>query len=231
MAVLMKKNNQLVPVGYSIKYVEQPPNKFNQLITKTIATVTAEDMAGATNIPMNFFQSCHYLASIVIPNTVTRIEIQAFQGCDSLTSITIPNSVTLINNNAFHNCAALTSFAIPDSVTSLGSYVFQNCFALQSVTIGTGITKIPYAFFMGCVRLSTITVPANVTRIEGEAFSICSSLTGITIEATTPPTLDNVNAFNSTNNCPIYVPASSLSDYQSASNWSSLSSRLQAIPS
>jgi len=42
--------------------------------------------------------------------------------------------------------------------------------------------------------------------------------------------LANVNAFNSTNDCPIYVPSESVEVYKAADNWSSLSSRIQAIP-
>jgi hypothetical protein len=37
------------------------------------------------------------------------------------------------------------------------------------------------------------------------------------------------SAFGSTNNCPIYVPSGSVSNYKSATNWSSYSSRIQAI--
>jgi hypothetical protein len=49
----------------------------------------------------------------------------------------------------------------------------------------------------------------------------------MTIRATTPPALGE-DPFLSTNNCPIYVPAASLTDYQTA--WSSYASRIQAIP-
>ena len=41
---------------------------------------------------------------------------------------------------------------------------------------------------------------------------------------------ENSNAFDNTNNCPIYVPAESVSAYQSAPNWSTHASRIQAIP-
>jgi hypothetical protein len=42
--------------------------------------------------------------------------------------------------------------------------------------------------------------------------------------------LGNSNAFDNTNNCPIYVPSASVEAYKAATNWSSLSSRIQAIP-
>jgi len=37
------------------------------------------------------------------------------------------------------------------------------------------------------------------------------------------------SAFDSTNNCQIYVPAASVDAYKAATNWSSYASRIQAI--
>ena len=137
-------------------------NKFKSLVDRSITTVTADDLAGATSIGA-----------------------YAFDGCTRLTSITIPDSVRIIGGSAFYYCYSLTSLTIPDSVTSIGGYAFYNC----------------------------------------------NNIGSITIMATTPPTLTNSNAFDSTNNCPIYVPAASVSAYKNATNWTSLASRIQAIPS
>jgi hypothetical protein len=59
---------------------------------------------------------------------------------------------------------------------------------------------------------------------------MCSGLTSIIVNATTPPKLSNSNAFNNTNDCPIYVPSGSVNTYKSASGWSTYASRIQAIP-
>ena len=68
----------------------------------------------------------------------------------------------------------------------------------------------------------------GVTSIVSNAFSGCSSLTSLTILATTPPTL-GFDAFNSTNDCPIYVPAASVEAYKNASNWIEYADRIFAI--
>ena len=73
------------------------------------------------------FGTCSGLASIEIPNSVTKIGDEAFIGCSSLTSIEIPNSVTSIGNNAFEGCSGLTSIEIPNSVTSIESNAFYGC--------------------------------------------------------------------------------------------------------
>ena len=124
----------------------------------------------------------------------------------NLVSVEIGDCVTRINDSVFYRCSSLTSVTIPDSVTSIGQSAFHNCSSLTSVTI-----------------------PNSVTTIGNRAFNSCNSLTSITINATTPPTLGQ-SVFSATNNCPIYVPTSSLSAYQSTSGWSAYASRLLAIP-
>ena len=102
---------------------------------------------------------------------------------------------------------------------------------ITSINIPSGTTTIgDYAFYY-CTGLTNVTIPDSVTSIGNNAFVGCSGLTSITVEATTPPTLVNANAFNNTNNCPIYVPAESVDAYKTTGNWVSLASRIQAIPS
>ena len=92
------------------------------------------------------------------------------------------------------------------------------------------VTNIDYLSFYQCMKLTNIIIGSNVTDIGYQAFQYCSSLTSITIKANTPPTLQNINALSSTNNCPIYVPIGSVDTYKVASGWSTYASRIQAIP-
>ena len=145
----------------------------------------------------------------IAPNTITSIGGAAFNGCTSLTSVSIPNGITSIGNGAFAGCTSLTSITIPNSVTTIGYNAFSTCTSLTSVTIGNSVTSI-----------------ANV------AFGFCSALTSVTVQATTPPALSSSSsAFVNTNNCPIYVPSTSVETYKAASGWSDYASRIQAIPS
>ena len=166
----------------------------------------------------------------VIPDSVTSIGANAFYGCSGITSIDIPDSVTLIDIYAFAYCSGLTSIDIPGSVTSIGNYTFSNCSSLTSIDIPSGVTSIGQYTFYQCSSLTSITIPDGVTSIGNGAFNSCSGLTSITVNATTPPTLGNAYAFTNTNNCPIYVPASSVETYKSASGWSTYADRIQAIP-
>ena len=156
------------------------------------------------NAPL--FYTLATVKRVVIPNTFTSIGHNAFNASVGLTNIVIPNSVISIGNTALSQCSSLTSVIIPNSVTSIGNAALGQCSSLTSATIGNGVTS-----------------------IGGGAFDGCKNLRSITIEATTPPTLADNNAFNYTNDCPIYVPSASVEAYKAATNWSNYASRIQAI--
>lgn len=98
-------------------------------------------------------------------------------------------------------------------------------------TIPSGTTKIRNFAFENCRNLTSVTIPETVEVIGGLSFGWCTSLTSITCLATVPPTLDDsiypVDPFSQTNNCPIYVPAASVTAYQTA--WPQYASRIQAL--
>ena len=184
--------------------------------------------SGVTSISGSAFSQCSSLTNVVLPNSVTSIGTFVFNACSGLTSINIPSGITSISDGAFNGCSSLTSITIPDSATSIGFQAFGDCSSLESVDIPSGVTSIGNYGFGGCSSLTSITIPNNVTSIDHNAFWGCRGFTSVTCLATTPPTLAT-NVFYDTNNCPIYVPADSLSAYQSASGWSDYASRLQAI--
>lgn len=119
---------------------------------------------------------------------------------------------------------------IGDCVTSIGEYAFSGCSNLNRIYIPYGVKTIARYAFYGCEALASVTIPSGVTSIGQSAFQGCTALTSVTVNATTPPYL-GYNAFYSTKNYPIYVPAESVDAYKAASNWSSYASRIQAIPS
>ena len=162
-----------------------------------------------------------------IPNSVTNIGDLAFSGCSGLASVTIGNSVTSIGSVAFSGCSGLTSVTIPNSVTSIGKQAFYECSSLTSVTIPNSVTSIGYGAFYYCSGLTSVTIPNSVTRIGYDAFRSCSGLTSVTNFANTPQEIgryvfDNVDKAT----CVLYVPAGSISAYQSADQWKDFSNIL-----
>ena len=173
------------------------------------------------------FSASTNLTAVTIPDTVTIMGYELFKGCTSLTNISIPSGVTKIDTNMFEGCSALTTVSIPGA-RSIESDVFWNCSSLQDITIPSGVTKIGTTAFRGCASLTSIVIPSSVASIGYGAFSYCGSLASITVESLTPPTLGS-NAFFNSNNCQIYVPASSVETYKTASGWSDYADRIQAI--
>lgn len=138
--------------------------------------------------------------------------------------------VSGINTQVFMEAPRLTTFVISNTVTKIYDRAFGWCERLNSITFGNSVSRIYPQAFAGCTALTSITLPSSVIQIDHLAFDECTGLTSITCLATTPPTIvPNQATFPEVgNNCPIYVPAGSLSAYQTA--WSRYSSRIQAIP-
>lgn len=110
------------------------------------------------------------IKSVVIPDSVTKIDYCAFWGCGNLTSITIPDSVTTIGNSAFARCSALSSISIPNSVKCIGKYTFQGCLELTSIEMPDSLTSIGEYAFSICPKLTSIEIPKSVTNIGEKAF-------------------------------------------------------------
>ena len=172
-----------------------------------------------TSIGDNAFNGCTGLTSVEIPNSVTSIGDNAFYRCTGLKSLTIGNLVESIGYAAFAGCEGLTSLTIPNSVTSIGLCAFDGCKGLKSVEIPNSVTSIGECAFYQCTGLTSVEIPNSVTSIGDNAFSGCTGLTKITSFANSFQTIGN-NIFDKVNkSIPVYVPCSSISDYQTASGW------------
>jgi len=192
-----------------------------------------------------------YIGTYTIPSNITSISPSCFYGQSSLTGIaswpssqtTIPNAcfqnsglesfdltgIMTIEGNAFRN-SKLTSIVIPNSITTLGDDCFSGCQSLTSITIGTGVTYLGRNIFSMCPSLETLVIPSNVKSLSRDTLTDCKSLQWVRLESTTMVSLDNAGCFDKTNNCIIYVPSDLVDTYKADSKWSSLASRIQAIP-
>ena len=206
----------------SLKFVA----KYNDGNANVIECNTSNELSSGEIKPS--YLSNNAMTEAYIGDCVTSIGNEAFMECTGLTSVTIPNSVTSIGYDAFGSCTSLTSVIIPNSVTSIGGFAFEICTSLTNITIPNSVTSIGDYAFSYCSGLTSVTIGSGVTSIGGYAFFKGSSLRSVTVNALTPPVL-YIKGFDSTNNCPIYVPAQSVDAYKSATNWSTYASRIQAI--
>ena len=166
---------------------------------------------------------------------VTSIGNYAFYSCSSLTTVSFPK-VTNIGTYAFNGCSRLTTVSFP-VCTNIGSSVFQYCSSLTTVSFPV-CTNIDNNAFYQCSRLTTVSFP-KVTNIGGNAFCYCVNLKSLYLTGSSICTLATSYAFSST---PIggystsagaygtiYVPASLLASYKTATNWTYFSSRMVGI--
>lgn len=167
-----------------------------------LTTVTILD--GISEIPAKTFYNLPNLETVTISEGVKSIGQEAFWGCLKLSYIDLPESLESIEVSAFHGCSYLINISLPNGLKNIGDDAFSN------------------------TNLDRITIPENILTIGDYAFSECTNLSSITINATIPPTISSTT-FEETNNCPIYVPASSVDAYKAASGWSTYADRIQAI--
>ena len=218
----------------------------NTISRDTDFSLTADDLAGLTQIGAYAFMYSDHLTSISIPNTVTKIGIQAFFNCNALTSVTIGDGVKNIEENAFENCYNLNSLTIGNSVAGIGSYAFSycsnlwgvtipdsvqligqnafsNCSKFQTVVIGNGVIQILDNAFKDCSNLWGVTIGNSVQSIGSNAFRGCTNIKSIEIHAEYPPSIDNStfeSSIKSNDGFAIIVPVVSVDAYKAATGWS-----------
>ena len=101
-----------------------------------------------------------------------------------------------------------------------------------SGSFSSEVFKVGDNAFYSCRGLTEISFP-NATSIGNHAFYNCRGLTTIYVGTNTSTvcTLSNTNTFDGcTKLANIYVPASLVNSYKSATNWSNYASKIKATP-
>ena len=171
------------------------------------------------------------LLNATFDSKVTTTNTNAFYQNDMLASVSFSNSFVSTGANCFNGCQDLNNVVLGTSFTTFGNQTFYNCIGLTSINIPSGISAISNGLFRNCTSLASIDIPSGVSTIGSNVFNGCTSLMSITCNATTPPTISNINTFlNVPANCAIYVPAGSVAAYQADSMWGTRAAYIQAIP-
>jgi hypothetical protein len=190
---------------------------------RSCSKLTSVDLPNATTIGQSAFGYCSTLTSVNLPNA-TSVGNNAFSKCSALTSVYLPN-VTSISNSTFQQCEALTSVSLPN-VTSIDQSAFKECYYLTSVDL-PNVTSIGHSGFYYCIALTNVDLP-KVTSINQAAFKYCRNLKVLVLRSTVVCTLQNTSAFADTpfasggTGGTVYVPSALISQYQNATNWSTL---------
>lgn len=136
--------------------------------------------------------------------------------------------ITSVGAYTFANCSRLTEINL-EKVETVGIMAFANCRSLKEITLPA--TTLSLRAFSYCMNLTSVTFPF-VENIDAYAFYSCSKLSSAEIGTNNSAvcTLSNSNAFLGTHSSlTIYVPDSLITDYQTASSWSVLASRITGV--
>lgn len=186
------------------------------------------------------FYNCTNLTSVDFPLAV-EIKDRGFKNCTNLTSINFPR-VKKVFSGAFEHCYSLISVDLPlVDFDAYGDSAFAYCNSLVSVNIPQS-TYVTTGMFYGCASLISVNI-SNAAYINNDPFYNCRSLIKLFISRT-----DKLCALKYTGtfyNCChilgttdatynpeglkdgyIYVPASLLSQYKVATNWSVFASQI-----
>ena len=180
-----------------------------------------------TEIGWSAFQDCGLLKSAIFGEALTTLGERAFENCTALLSIVVSHVATLVGRKHFRNCTSLEQDMQFPYLTSISEECFQN--AKITGINAPMVTEIGWSAFQNCWNMKSAIFGEALTAIYGDAFHSASSLTEIVIRATIPPSLTNTRALENTNNCPIYVPDTSVEAYKAATNWNTYASRIKGI--
>lgn len=121
----------------------------NQYKGKSATVVIPAEIAGkkVVSISEAAFQESDYSAvritSVVIPETVVRIERLGFANCKFLKSIEIKgNGLKSIGNQAFDQCSSLQSVKLPGTVQTIGEFAFAGCSAMSSINVPADLVSV-----------------------------------------------------------------------------------------
>ena len=143
-----------------------------------------------SNQKFSSFELSKSLTSVIIPETVTRVDY-FLSDAINLSQISLPENLKIIGKESFKN-SGHTSIVIPEGVTEIGDYAFQNCTKLTSVVFPGNLIKIGAVAFNDCYSLTDVKIPLGTMITYGkfpgitiDAFNGCISLSAASQQALT----------------------------------------------
>ncbi len=108
------------------------------------------------------------LVGITLPPSIQRVY---FNGCHSLQEVVLPEGLEEVGSFCFMDCHSLERVGLPSTVKKIDSSAFRNCRRLTQLELPEGLEAVGYDAFGGCRRLGRIRIPSTVKKL-GLSFSL-----------------------------------------------------------
>lgn len=136
-----------------------------------------------------------HVESIILPDSLRKIDAETFRNCRSLRRIHIPQGVVSIGVSAFLGCSSLEQVVIPDSVIYLGAAAFAYCSSLRRVVLSDNLYAINDCLFAGCISLEKPAWPESL-----ESFTESSLVDMPQVDGSWYPNPDDLSFYTTAGN-------------------------------
>ena len=157
-----------------------------------------------------------HVRTLVIPETVTRIEDAAFEYCQQLETVICYAPLETTGRMAFHGDTSLKTVVYMNPLKAIDNYCFADCPALETVWYsgtldligeqafhGSGLKTftadakvIGPGAFMLCEQLESVHVRGSIERMQLSAFGKCSALNEICLETVNDEVFTGENGYS-----------------------------------
>jgi hypothetical protein len=123
------------------------------------------------------------IETIVLPDTLVKIDKAMFWGCMKLTHVDLPDNLETIEDAAFMQ-SSLEEIHIPSTVKYIGSYAFDSCQRLKNVDLSKNkYIEIRSSVCNQCTALKTFILPQS-GEVGGSLATYTTSLKNLTYNGT-----------------------------------------------
>jgi len=190
------------------------------------------NLPAVTNFDGSLFSNCSNLKKVVI-GPISIDNVSGF-GALPIEEISMPNLTSIVGSGGaksaiFQNLSLLTRVYLP-KLSNLSSYsnTFSGCVTLKNVNLPSLTALTAYYCFHDCDSLKSILVGGRATISDRVLFNGKNLLTAFVL--TNNDGISTLGGSSVTNNilstnAIVYVPASLVSSYQSATNWTTINAQ------
>ena len=116
------------------------------------------------------FDGCHKLNTLLMSDTVEKLEFACFRRCRLLKNIKLSANLKVIESSAFSSCTGIENLKLPDGLISIGTNAFSNCY-FKELYIPSSVTSDPNKF-LNNAHATVLYIPRSMyNRLKVDKFT------------------------------------------------------------